>query len=76
MQKLQLLIFTAKKAATKQSSDGSPEYIDEAVRQLNDRTNYCLLDSHPTDTFSQQYSTPFLLQILNLSDFITSRNCT
>ena len=30
------------------------KYIDEARRQLNDRTSYRLLDSDPTDTFSQQ----------------------
>ena len=30
------------------------KYIDEAMRQLNDRTNYRLLDSDPTETFSQQ----------------------
>ena len=30
------------------------KYIDEAMRQLNDRNNYRLLDSDPTETFSQQ----------------------
>ena len=30
------------------------KYIDEAMRQLNDRRNYRLLDSDPTETFSQQ----------------------
>ena len=30
------------------------KYIDEAMRQLNDRTNYRILDSDPTDAFSRQ----------------------
>ena len=30
------------------------KYIDEAIRQLNVRTNYRLFDSGSTDTFSQQ----------------------
>ena len=30
------------------------KYIDEAMRLLKDRTNYRLLDSDPTETFSQQ----------------------
>ena len=33
------------------------KYIDETMKHLNNRTNYVLLDSDPTDSFSQQIQT-------------------
>ncbi|XP_072042799.1 uncharacterized protein [Amphiura filiformis] len=33
------------------------KYIDETMKHLNNRTNYALVDSDPTDSFSQQIKT-------------------
>ncbi|XP_072041826.1 uncharacterized protein [Amphiura filiformis] len=33
------------------------KYIDETMKHLNNRTNYALVDSDPTDSFSQQIQT-------------------